>query len=133
MDIVKDDPVGLKLFILDACRNNPAANFEGLHQGLADTEAGSGQVLMAYATSAGEVAYDGTGLNSPYSSALANALQRPESGCLRHVSNSSRRCQASHRQCPNTVDHRLDRNTVRVPATGSRSQRRPCRSAHGNV
>ncbi len=77
IDIVKNDPVGLKLFILDACRNNPAANFEGLHQGLADTQAGSGQVLVAYATSAGDVAYDGTGLNSPYSSALANALQRP--------------------------------------------------------
>ncbi|MBB4481293.1 caspase family protein [Rhizobium etli] len=77
IDIVKNDPVGLKLFILDACRNNPAANFQGLRQGLADTEAGSGQVLVAYATSAGEVAYDGTGLNSPYSSALANALQRP--------------------------------------------------------
>jgi uncharacterized protein len=78
VDIVKDDPVGVKLFILDACRNNPAANQKGLQQGLAYTEAGSGQVLIAFATSAGEVAYDGTGINSPYSSALANALQKPD-------------------------------------------------------
>lgn len=77
IDIVKDDPVGVKLFILDACRNNPAAKEKGLKEGLANTEAGSGQVLLAFATSAGEVAYDGTGFNSPYSSALANALQTP--------------------------------------------------------
>lgn len=77
IDIVKDDPVGIKLFILDACRNNPLADKKGLQQGLAHTEAGSGQVLVAFATSAGEVAYDGTGINSPYSAALANALQTP--------------------------------------------------------
>src|SRR5689334_8053270 len=40
VDIVKDDPVGIKLFILDACRNNPVANQKGLEQGLAYTEAG---------------------------------------------------------------------------------------------
>ncbi|WP_353646381.1 caspase family protein [Mesorhizobium sp. WSM2239] len=77
IDIVKDDPVGVKLFILDACRDNPVAKAKGLDEGLAYTEAGSGQVLIAFATSAGEVAYDGTGINSPYSSALANALQTP--------------------------------------------------------
>jgi uncharacterized caspase-like protein len=78
IDIVKDDPVGVKLFILDACRDNPVAKEKGLDEGLAYTEAGSGQVLIAFATSAGEVAYDGTGINSPYSSALANALQTPD-------------------------------------------------------
>lgn len=77
IDLVKDDPVGVKLFILDACRNNPATKEKGLKEGLAYTEAGTGQVLLAFATSAGEVAYDGTGINSPYSSALANALQTP--------------------------------------------------------
>lgn len=77
VDTVKDDPVGVKLFILDACRNNPMARTKGLQQGLAYAEAGGGQALIAFATSAGEVAYDGTGINSPYSSALANALQTP--------------------------------------------------------
>lgn len=77
IDLVKDDPVGVKLFILDACRNNPAAKTKGLKEGLAYTEAGTGQVLLAFATSAGEVAYDGTGFNSAYSAALANALQTP--------------------------------------------------------
>src|SRR6185436_1378905 len=48
IDIVKNDPVGVKLFILDACRNNPAAKEKGLQQGLAYTEAGSGQVLVAF-------------------------------------------------------------------------------------
>ena len=33
IDIVKDDPVGMKLFILDACRNNPLANKKGLAAG----------------------------------------------------------------------------------------------------
>lgn len=78
IDIVKDDPVGVKLFILDACRDNPLVKEKGLEEGLAYTEAGSGQVLIAFATSAGEAAYDGTGINSPYSSALANALQTPD-------------------------------------------------------
>lgn len=78
IDIVKDDPVGVKVFILDACRNNPAAKGKGLQEGLAYTESGTGQVVIAFATSAGEVAYDGTGINSPYSAALANALQTPD-------------------------------------------------------
>lgn len=77
INIVKDDPVGIKLLILDACRNNPAAGENGLEEGLAYTESGSGQLLIAFATSAGAVAYDGTGVNSPYSSALANAMQTP--------------------------------------------------------
>jgi uncharacterized protein len=76
LDIVKDDPVGIKLVILDACRDSPAKQ-AGLQQGLAYTEAGASQVLIGFATSAGKVAYDGTGANSPYSSALANALQQP--------------------------------------------------------
>ena len=33
IDIVKDDPVGVKLFVLDACRNNPAANGKGAATG----------------------------------------------------------------------------------------------------
>ena len=78
IDIINDDPVGIKLIILDACRNSPLADEEGLQAGLANTESGSGQVLIAFATGAGEVAYDGTGVNSPYSTALANALQQTD-------------------------------------------------------
>ena len=33
--------------------------------------------LVAYATGPGEVALDGTGANSPYTSALANAMATP--------------------------------------------------------
>lgn len=78
IDIVNDDPTGIKLIILDACRNSPVAEEEGLEAGLAQTESGSGQVLIAFSTAAGEVAYDGAGVNSPYSAALANALRQPD-------------------------------------------------------
>jgi uncharacterized caspase-like protein len=76
--VIADDPIGVKIVILDACRNNPLANKKGLQPGLAYAETGIGQVLIAFATSAGRVAYDGTGANSPYSASLANALQQPD-------------------------------------------------------
>lgn len=76
INVVEDAP-GIKLFILDACRNSPVADGKNLRSGLAYVEAGSGQVLIAFATSAGQAAYDGTGANSPYTAALSNALQTP--------------------------------------------------------
>ena len=68
----------LNLVILDACRNNP---FGG--RGLRSTESGLAQLrapegtLLSYATQPGNVALDGTGSNSPYTSALAQAIQKP--------------------------------------------------------
>jgi uncharacterized caspase-like protein len=68
----------LNMMILDACRNNP---FGG--RGLRD--AGSGLAVMraprgtiiSYATQPGNVARDGTDGHSPYTKALAEALQKP--------------------------------------------------------
>ena len=40
IDIINDDPVGIKLIILDACRNSPLAEEEGLQAGLANTKSG---------------------------------------------------------------------------------------------
>jgi uncharacterized caspase-like protein len=78
---------GIKVMILDACRNNPlaerferslvGANRGGMGtRGLArvDTTAGT---VVSYATAADNVAIDGTGRNSPYTAALLRRLQEP--------------------------------------------------------
>jgi uncharacterized caspase-like protein len=68
----------LNLVILDACRNNP---FGG--RGLRSTESGLAQIrapegtLLSYATQPGNVAVDGAGSNSPYTSALAETIRKP--------------------------------------------------------
>jgi len=67
----------LNIVILDACRNNPfAATSRSAVQGLARMDAPSG-TLLAYSTSPGNVAVDGTGRNSPYTQALARAIREP--------------------------------------------------------
>lgn len=68
----------LNVMILDACRNNPFGG-RGLRAaggGLTEMRAPSG-TLIAYATQPGNVARDGEGANSPFSSALAATLVRP--------------------------------------------------------
>lgn len=62
------------IVILDACRNNPFTNVPSFtERGLAEMKAPTGSFL-AYATSPGAVAYDGEGANSPFTSALADAM-----------------------------------------------------------
>lgn len=83
-----DPAVGI--IILDACRDNPLARTlaaalpktRSLGSGLAPVEAksdgvGSGGLLIAYATDPGAVSYDGNGIDSPYSLALAKHLTEP--------------------------------------------------------
>lgn len=68
----------LNLVILDACRNNPFGG-RGLRAsdgGLAQIRAPEG-TLLSYATQPGNVALDGTGRNSPYTTALAETMRRP--------------------------------------------------------
>ncbi len=68
----------LNIVILDACRNNP---FGG--RGLRATEGGLAQMrapegtLISYATQPGNVARDGANGNSPYTTALADAIRKP--------------------------------------------------------
>ena len=75
-----DAAKGLKLIILDACRDNPfGARLAGdpdLGSGLAriGTEA---DFLFVYATQPGNVAYDGTGRNSFFTGALLHHLYTP--------------------------------------------------------
>lgn len=65
------------IVILDACRNNPfAANDRSVSRGLARIEAPTGS-FVSYATAPGAVAADGDGINSPFTTALAEALTEP--------------------------------------------------------
>ena len=59
-----------KIIILDACRNNPTRSV--MHGGLGVMS--STNAFFAYSTSPGKTAPDGTGRNSPYTSALLTAL-----------------------------------------------------------
>lgn len=63
--------------ILDACRNSPLPGESASGTGLALVDA-PGNTIIAYATAPGEVAFDGTGVNSPYTAALASALDGAE-------------------------------------------------------
>lgn len=64
----------INIVVLDACRNNPfSSNFRTDSAGLARVDAPAG-TYVAYATSPGSVASDGTGRNSPYTKALAETV-----------------------------------------------------------
>lgn len=82
-----------KIVVLDACRNNPFANAElsrGLslqlvdgategirsEAGLARIESGSG-TFVAFSTSPGATAADGTGANSPFTTAFLREIREP--------------------------------------------------------
>ena len=74
---------GLRLVVLDACRENPfavsmqrAGATRSIGRGLARVEP-SGETLVAYAAKEGTVAADGEGRNSPYSAALLRHLEEP--------------------------------------------------------
>ena len=74
---------GLRLVILDACRENPFAvamqrsgATRAIGRGLARVEP-AGETLVAYASKEGTVAADGEGRNSPYSTALLAHLEEP--------------------------------------------------------
>ena len=78
---------GVSLVFLDACRDNPLASTltrslglstrSAVSRGLAQMDvSGAGQGLaIAFATSPGEVAYDGAGTHSPFTSALLNHIE----------------------------------------------------------
>jgi hypothetical protein len=80
-----EQAAGVKILILDACRNNPLADRLRLRttslarnarsvRGLARVDKAQGAVVV-YATAADQVAADGTGRNSPFTAALLKRLQ----------------------------------------------------------
>jgi len=65
----------MNIVILDACRNNPLpAASRSAGGGLARVDAPTGS-FIAYSTAPGQTAADGDGKNSPYSKALAEAIE----------------------------------------------------------
>lgn len=69
-----------RIVILDACRNNPFEEIaEETGRGLAIVNAPAGSVV-AYSTSPGATAEDGSGDNSPFTAALVEAAQEPGVG-----------------------------------------------------
>lgn len=68
----------LGVVILDACRDNPftGLNIQGAADGLAQMTAPN-RTIICYSTQPGNVAVDGSGNNSPYTAALAQAMQSP--------------------------------------------------------
>jgi formylglycine-generating enzyme required for sulfatase activity len=65
----------MNIIILDACRNNPLpGDKRSAGKGLARMDAPKGSFL-AYSTAPGATAVDGKGSNSPYSRALAKAIE----------------------------------------------------------
>jgi hypothetical protein len=70
----------VNIVVLDACRNNPMArSFRSAARGLAPMQAAQGS-FIAYSTSPGSVAADGSGANSPYTAALAKTIAQPGVG-----------------------------------------------------
>ncbi len=75
----------LRVVILDACRNNPFAiqarnSTRGARvgRGLAEIEPSGRNIIVAYATAAGAVADDGDARNSPFTKALLEHLEEPD-------------------------------------------------------
>jgi hypothetical protein len=68
--------VRMLIVMLDACRNNPFAAVKGAGRGLATVDAPTGS-LVAYSTAPGAEAEDGTGVNSPYTSAFVEVAKEP--------------------------------------------------------
>lgn len=74
---MEDAGNNLNIIILDACRNNPfAKSFRSAEKGLAKMDAPTGSIL-AYATSPGSVAADGSGKNGLYTEKLLWHMQTP--------------------------------------------------------
>jgi uncharacterized protein (TIGR02145 family) len=70
----------VNIIILDACRNNPFERSwtrSSIGRGLAFMNAPSG-TLIAYSTAPGNTAQDGSGNNSPYTSAILESIQIPD-------------------------------------------------------
>ena len=82
-----DRSPGVKIMVLDSCRNNPlaerlvrsiggGARGAAEARGLALPERTRGMII-AYATQAGDVANDGSGRNSPFSTAFLKEVREP--------------------------------------------------------
>lgn len=79
-----DDVDGIRMVLLDACRNNPfAASMRmssptrSVGRGFSPVEAVVSGTVISYSAKAGTVAADGTGRNSPFAAALLANITKP--------------------------------------------------------
>lgn len=73
LDYLNEAGSSFNMIILDACRDNPFSTFRSAGRGLAVVEAPRGSIVM-YSTGAGQVAADGTGRNSTFTTALLDHM-----------------------------------------------------------
>jgi len=69
-------PSKMRILMLDACRNNPFPELNkasGAGLAIIDAKIGAPGTFLSFSTSPGAVAEDGSGANSPYTSALLSA------------------------------------------------------------
>src|ERR1700710_637860 len=69
-------PSKMRILMLDACRNNPFSDISKTSGGglaIVDAKIGAPGTFLSFSTSPGAVAEDGSGANSPYTSALLSA------------------------------------------------------------
>ena len=80
VDVMAKSAASTKIIVLDACRNNPwerAWHRGPGTRGLASVYAPKGTII-GFATSPGEVAYDGVGRNGTYTAALLQHIDTPD-------------------------------------------------------
>jgi len=76
LDNMEDSRAGINIIILDACRNNPFKGHRSASRGFAFMSAPTGSII-AYSTSPGSVAQDGSGRNSPFTKNLIEKIKLP--------------------------------------------------------
>lgn len=76
-DVIARAGPDVGILLLDACRNNPFSDSGLVERGLVRTRGGAG-LLIAYATDPGNVAYDGIGQNSVFTSGLLDHIATPD-------------------------------------------------------
>jgi uncharacterized caspase-like protein len=86
-DIVNDlqQAKNLRILVLDSCRDNPlaetlkrsATRAASIGRGLSKVEAPRG-TIVSFSTQSGQVAADGTGRNSPYTTAFLKHIEEPQ-------------------------------------------------------
>ena len=78
LDLLDQAKAGVKVVLLDACRNNPyARSFRDGSRGLARIANAPSGTLIHYATRPGQVAADGDGANGLYTTQLLKAMDTP--------------------------------------------------------
>jgi hypothetical protein len=73
-------PSKMRILLLDACRNNPFPDINktaGRGLAIVDAKTGSPGTFMSFSTSPGAEAEDGSGADSPYTTALLAAAKEP--------------------------------------------------------